>query len=386
VELGATNTAAGVTTIRTTEASESAKALVGHVLNSGSGPSTAGVYGRSDALDGNGVFGVAPEGVGVFGYAAHGKGVVGHSVSHTGVLGEVTATTGTNFGVRGTTPSTAGIGVRGVASATSGRTTGVLGVVHSHHGRAVYGYNSADDGVGVLGYARGGTAFYGFGGWVGLNAVGYSWGVVGQSPEGMGVAGIGRSYGLVGRAFGAGGYAGYFYGATHVQGTLSSTDKRFLIDHPLDPANRTLAHGCVEAPEMLNVYSGTAVLGANGAATVRMPRYFRALNRDYRYQLTAIGAQAPGLYVSKEIERSSFAIAGGVPGQRVCWQVTGVRRDAWARKHPLRVEKTKRPRERGRYLNPEAFGQPRSAGIHQPPKLRMPAKPVPPKLPSLRDG
>src|SRR5215217_5658104 len=37
----------------------------------------------------------------------------------------------------------------------------------------------------------------------------------------------------------------------------------------------------------------------------------------------------------------------GVEGMDVCWQVTGVRRDAWARAHPLVVKEDKGPRETG---------------------------------------
>src|SRR6186997_976631 len=62
VVLGATNTASSVTTIRSNEASASAKALSGVVLFAGTGNSTAGVYGQSNAANGNGVFGVAPTG------------------------------------------------------------------------------------------------------------------------------------------------------------------------------------------------------------------------------------------------------------------------------------------------------------------------------------
>jgi hypothetical protein len=100
-----------------------------------------------------------------------------------------------------------------------------------------------------------------------------------------------------------------------------------------------------------------------------MPRYFRTLNRDYRYQITAIGAPAPGLYVARKIQHRSFAIAGGVPGQEVCWQVTGVRQDAWAQKHPLRVERTKKPGDRGKYLHPELFGKSQSAAIGRRPRV-----------------
>jgi hypothetical protein len=80
--------------------------------------------------------------------------------------------------------------------------------------------------------------------------------------------------------------------------------------------------------------------------------------------------------VARKITANSFAIAGGVPGQEVCWQVTGVRQDAWAVKNPLRVERTKRRKDRGKYLNPEAFGKPNAAAIHPAPTVsrRRPRK------------
>ena len=87
-----------------------------------------------------------------------------------------------------------------------------------------------------------------------------------------------------------------------------------------------------------------------------LPDWFEALNEGFRYQLTPIGAPAPRLHVADEIAHAQFRIAGGVPGQRVCWQVTGVRKDPWAQAHPVVVEEPKIDDERGHYLNPELFG------------------------------
>jgi hypothetical protein len=116
-------------------------------------------------------------------------------------------------------------------------------------------------------------------------------------------------------------------------------------------------HSFVESAEMKNVYDGVAVLEANGEAAVKLPDWFEALNEGFRYQLTPVGAPAPQLHVAHEIAHAQFRIAGGVSGQRVCWQVTGVRKDRWARAHPVVVEEPKTGDERGRYLNPELFGQ-----------------------------
>jgi hypothetical protein len=78
---------------------------------------------------------------------------------------------------------------------------------------------------------------------------------------------------------------------------------------------------------------------------VRFPKWFAALNDvgALRYQLTPIGGPAPELHVAKRASRDgSFVIAGGRPRQEVCWQVTGVRRDAAAKANPVVVEQSRR--------------------------------------------
>jgi hypothetical protein len=139
----------------------------------------------------------------------------------------------------------------------------------------------------------------------------------------------------------------------------------FRVDHPLDPANRYLNHSFVESSERKNVYDGVAVLDARGEAVVALPAWVEATNRDFRYQLTSIGAAAPGLHVSREISRGRFRIAGGKPGMRVSWQVTGVRRDVWAEANPLVVEERKTGTERGCYLHPELHGHPEARVIER---------------------
>ncbi|MBN7763406.1 hypothetical protein JYP52_19870 [Nitratireductor aquibiodomus] len=56
-------------------------------------------------------------------------------------------------------------------------------------------------------------------------------------------------------------------GDVTVGGTLAKGSGTFLIDHPLDPANRDLAHGFVEAPRYDLIYRGTVTL-VDGRATV----------------------------------------------------------------------------------------------------------------------
>lgn len=126
-------------------------------------------------------------------------------------------------------------------------------------------------------------------------------------------------------------------GNLHVGGTLSKSAGSFQIDHPLDPRHKYLQHSFVESPDMLDTYNGVATLNARGMADVQLPPYFEALNRDFRYLLTPMGNFAP-VYVAKEVEGNRFRIAGGKPGMRVSWQVTGVRHDRYANQHRIPVE------------------------------------------------
>ena len=148
----------------------------------------------------------------------------------------------------------------------------------------------------------------------------------------------------------------------------------FKIDHPLDPANKYLYHSFVESPDMKNIYDGVASLDGNGEAVITLPDYFGALNRDFRYQLTTIGGFAP-VYIAEEIQNNRFKIAGGKPGLKVSWQVTGTRQDAFANAHRIQTEVEKAPQDQGHYLHPELFGAPETARIgYEPPSKLAPAE------------
>ena len=156
-----------------------------------------------------------------------------------------------------------------------------------------------------------------------------------------------------------------FVGNVDVSGTLTASNKQFVIDHPLDPENRVLVHASVESSERLVTYSGTVTCNDSGEARVRLPDWLEALATEFCFQLTCIGGHAP-VFVAREIRDGAFVIAGGVAGLRVSWQVTGVRQDAWARANILEVELDKPESERGFYHNPEAFGQTLSSSVHWP--------------------
>jgi hypothetical protein len=155
----------------------------------------------------------------------------------------------------------------------------------------------------------------------------------------------------------AGGYGGYFNGKVHVNGHLSKSSGSFKIDHPLDPANKYLYHSFVESPDMMNIYNGNTTLDANGEAWIELPIWFETLNKEFRYQLTSIGAPGPNLYVAETVKNNRFKIAGGTSQMTVSWQVTGIRHDAYAEANRVPVEEDKPLAERGTYLHPEAFGQ-----------------------------
>jgi hypothetical protein len=201
----------------------------------------------------------------------------------------------------------------------------------------VWGDNSID-GPGVKGTSRLGDGVEGFSGAVnhaGVSAV--------NRGGGFGVWTSGR-------------IAGHFEGNVEVLGTLTKSGGSFRIDHPLDPANKYLHHSFVESPDMKNIYDGVVILGANGEAVVELPEWFEALNKDFRYQLTAMGAAAPNLHVAEEVNRNRLKIAGGNAGMKVSWSVTGIRKDAWANEHRIPVEEEKPAKARAELVENRISG------------------------------
>ncbi len=188
----------------------------------------------------------------------------------------------------------------------------------------------------------------------------------------MGVVGIADAYtttasgtkvGIYGFADGGTNtFAGYFDGNVYVSGTLAKAGGTFKIDHPLDPENKYLSHSFVESPDMMNIYNGNITTNANGVATVTMPDYFDALNKDYRYQLTVIGTFAQAI-VGEKMNGNQFTIKTSVPNVEVSWQVTGVRQDAWANAHRVQPETEKEAQNKGKYLTPVELGKPKEAAI-----------------------
>jgi hypothetical protein len=68
---------------------------------------------------------------------------------------------------------------------------------------------------------------------------------------------------------------------------------------------------------MKNIYDGIVVCDSNGEATISLLEWFEALNDNVRYQLTPVGAPAPDLHISEELQNHQFKLAGGSAGLKV---------------------------------------------------------------------
>ena len=242
------------------------------------------------------------------------------------------------------------------------------------HGVLAFGglSNSGIGGIGVS--ALGGASIKGVGG----DAVFAGGGGSESGDGGNGVLALGGFSNSAGKSAGDGllafrgsgvngasdGLAGFFEGDVAIQGNFEVTGgtKNFKIDHPLDPENKYLVHAAVESSEVLNLYTGNVTTDANGEAVVRLPAWFETLNKDLRYQLTVIGTFAQAI-VANEVQNNRFTIQTNAPSVKVSWQVTAVRSDAVMKKHPFKTEQAKPERERGTYLNPEAYDQPEERGV-----------------------
>jgi hypothetical protein len=346
-----------------------------------------GVVGFSD--NGYAVFGYTDRSFGVVGNSSSGYGVSGRSISGYGVYGHSSSSTG----VVGSSDNSTGVyghssnitGVYGWSSSRSRYSAGVSGF--STHGDGVTG--GSTHGYGVYGFSSNVAGVYGRS-YYGLGVFGdtyYGEGVYGSSYYGLGVYGYSSSYyGLYGESssgYGlysrsASGQAAYLDGNVRITGNLQKGGGSFQIDHPLDPANKYLSHSFVESPDMKNVYDGLVVLDDQGETEIELPDWFDALNKDFRYQLTAIGAPGPNLYIAKEIpdrdtnysnsngsnNNSRFKIAGGTSGMKVSWQVTGIRKDPWANVNRIQVEEDKPDKEKGYYIYPDLYEQPPEKGIN----------------------
>jgi hypothetical protein len=203
---------------------------------------------------------------------------------------------------------------------------GVVGTGYN----GVLGYTTADDGVGV-----------------------YGWNAAAAGP-GIGVGVVGEAFDLV-TDWGL--FAIGDIGATGV--------KFFVIDHPEDPANKTLKHFCIESDEPVLLYRGTEVVDVNGEVTITLPDYVDMINVEYSYTLTSVGGPAPNLHVAEEIAQGKFKVGGAAANKKVSWVVYGKRNDDFVKNNPgvLEVEVEKTGDQKGRYYDHQTHGVSRSKSI-----------------------
>lgn len=275
------------------------------------------------------------------------------------------------YGLQGSSPwwkpDRVGVVGDGEGDGVLGRSPGGIGVnAISSTYMAVYGKVELGNNPSIMGESPTDTRYGYLGGMVGVFGMNGSY----SASLGASDAGVSSGYnGINKRArLSTSTHAAYLEGAVQiignltVSGTINGGSKSFFIDHPLEPEDKYLAHVSVESPEMNTMYSGTVTLDGDGAATVRLPAYFDAINTDVRYQLTCIGGWA-NVYIAEKVKDNQFRIAGGTPGLEVSWLLIGVRNDNWARRNRVVPEQEKAPTDRGQYLHPEAFDQPESRGI-----------------------
>lgn len=300
---------------------------------SGDDPGAGAIVGRNDS-SGYGVRGFSTKtGIGIVGQSGflNSTGIAGkffniNAANASDVLIISNIQNATGDGIVSTQRSTTGVAIRGISTGIS--SVAVQGEVANGAATGVKGLSTGNNGTGVIGEANTGTSAYG---------------IWGKSTSG---------------------YAGYFSGDVHVTGNLSKAAGTFKIDHPQDPANKYLIHSFVESPDMINIYNGNIITDKNGKATVQLPGYFEAENIDFKYQLTIIDEnQFAQARISKQIHNNEFVIMTDKPGIKVSWMVTGVRNDAYAKKHRVIPEVEKSKEEKGKYLNAKENDQPEELGM-----------------------
>ncbi|MCU0611874.1 MAG: hypothetical protein MUE60_08815 [Candidatus Eisenbacteria bacterium] len=277
-----------------------------------------------------------------------------NSSGHTGYLGgsssAVVGETSTGVGVSGSGGNSGVVGYSGSAFGVVGTSVGAAGTYGQGTGiEGVGGYHSNSGCAGSLGtpldgaYGVSGTG----GAWGSLGR--YNWGVYGNMPNVVTD------------------WAGWFDGDVNVTGVLAKGSGSFVIDHPLDPENRLLRHNFVESPENLLIYRGRTALDAAGQAGVDLPPYFPALAKEdgASIHLTPVGHPFPvGGEWDSDFRR--FTVYGA-PGRSVFWEVLAERDDPVIHQLGRPVEEAKGPASkfcpRGKFLYPEAYGYPRSAGV-----------------------
>ena len=258
----------------------------------------------------------------------------------------------------------------------SGTCTGYNGIEGEGNIAGVFGYNSqtGESGAsGRLGYNESGSTFYGVYGYYNSSHYGYigssKYGVYGRATSTNGDAGVygyngSGAWGALGYYTGGSVYAGYFSGNVRITGSISKGSGSFLIDHPLDPLNKTLRHNFVESPWNMCVYPGKVKLDATGKAEVKMPEYYKALVKEDEaiVQITPVGR--PFLTGCEWSEDFSTLIIYGEPDRDVYYTVMADRDDPVIHQlyKPVEEEKGNGNFTKGKLLYPKAYGYPEEMG------------------------
>jgi hypothetical protein len=347
----------------TNSTADNASALLATVTPTSPGVKSAAVNGINNGTGSNGI-GVsgsqAGDGVGVFGTSATGSGVRGVSSGYAGVYG---LNTGSGPGLYAYSTNGRGVEASGITDGVNatGGTAGVSG------GGSTYGVYGESGSYGVFG--KGSIAVEGNGTTYGVfGSSGNGTGVEGKSSNADGIVATSDSStasGIYAEETGASGRAGWFQGNVLINGTCTGCTgpSALQIDDPLDPAHKYLQHSSVASSQQLDVYSGNATTNGKGFATVRMPKWFEALNRSFRYQLTIVGSRGWNARVVKPMTDNRFTIQSGQAHVKVSWQVTAVRHDRYAKANPTQVIVPKSKADQGKYVHPELYGKPKTEGI-----------------------
>jgi hypothetical protein len=134
----------------------------------------------------------------------------------------------------------------------------------------------------------------------------------------------------------------------YAEGSISSPNKHFVINHPLDPEGKHLVHSTLEGPEIAVFYRGEARL-SKGKATITLPNYFEALTRKENRTVLLTPKFASGasitLLAASEVHSGKFTVHAadhGNQSQEFFWEVKAVRSDV----RPLEIELQKLPANR----------------------------------------
>lgn len=177
---------------------------------------------------------------------------------------------------------------------------------------------------------------------------------------------------MFGRAFTATGSADGVYGfsdlastgfGVYAGGDLGASGlKSFVIDHPLDPENKSILHYCAESPMPQNFYVGNCVTDSKGRAWVELPEYFASINTNFKYQLTVVDDSESEDFVQvkvgKEIRENRFLIMSSSPNVKVSWRVDADRNDPYVQYKKPKDIREKTGIAKGTYEYPELYGQP----------------------------